>query len=163
MSRKIKKGIIIISVAFVLYNILWVFYVNYRYNPFCERFEKGSNIFRKDGFTFYVDKPNYLSFTGNIAICEDVIVSYGQTEAYVADLVIWPKGLDQYEVGVSVGVTTVNVEEHAAHTEYINILLDENGGLKEYSAENALLLEDYKDKIDHLYELAFDMWGLRLF
>lgn len=164
LNKKRKIILFALCVIFFLYSAVWSAYVTYRYEPF--RKKLGSTVgcstsrLQSDGFTYSVSKPPFLSFTGNLHISEYIKVGDGQSEEMSADLLIWPCGINDYKVGIGIIKTTINYGEHSIQSICTDMMLDENMNLLDDTPENRALYEQNLDKIENLYHLAYEMWGI---
>ena len=93
--KKLKIIIAIIIGSLLIWNGIW--YINYKaYGRFTSGYLKSPVNYVKSGddFTYTVDPPSYLRFTGNFAITNNKELS----------LVIWPslfmKGKAEYGIGI---------------------------------------------------------------
>ena len=85
--RKLKTVLLVVVGLFVLYNLVWLFLVWNRYHGFTEGMRELYSyqtyvIDEKDGYTYNVKIPDYLSFTGNLGI--------QPYEGGDCALIIWP-------------------------------------------------------------------------
>ena len=100
----------------------------------------------KEGFSYSVKYPDYLSFTGNLAISMP-----SEDDDYFSDaLIIWPNLLKGYEYGL------ILYDEE--NNEYM-IEIDENKNPKD--SEYKEIVNDHKDNIDILFEKADEVWKLK--
>ncbi len=161
MPNKIwKKILFVFVIIFVLYNAVWSAYVTYRYRPFCKQLGIGMTRLEKDSYVYSVHKPPYLSFTGNLGISPYITISYDLPEATYADLLIWPRGINDYEIGVEIIKTTTDIDNLSSHSTCTQMMLDENMNLLDDTPENRELYEQNLDQIEDLYRLAYEMWGI---
>lgn len=165
MSKKIwKKILLALSILFVLYNAVWSVYVALRYEPFCKELGSevgtGMDYLQRNGYTYSVHKPPYLSFTGNLSITENIVYKAESSETITVDLTIWPRGIDDYEVGVGIVQTTINYGTHSINSICTQMMLDESLNLLDNTPENRKLYEENLDKIEKLYSLAYEIWGI---
>lgn len=161
---KWKKILLVLGILFVLYNAVWSAYVALRYEPLRKdlgtKVGVGATILQKDGYTYSVHNPPYLSFTGNLSITENIRYSEELSELTTADLTIWPYGLNNYEVGVGIVQTTIDLEAHSLNSICTQMMLDKNMNLLDDTPKNRKLYEENLDKIEKLYNLSYEMWGI---
>lgn len=164
--RKRITVLVVLAVLLFLYAALWTAYVAYRYEPFRKALGAGigasQDILQEDHFTYSVHKPKpvFLSFTGNISITENIVVSAGLPEQVTVDLLVWPRGFDSYEVGIGIVETTTDPTGHTSNSYSHDMMLDENMDLLDDTPENRKLYEENIDKIKNIYRLAYEMWGI---
>lgn len=159
-----RKPLFILSIAFYLYCSIWSANATFRYEPFCKKLGAGvggsMSRLEKDSFTYSVHKPPFLSFTGNLGISEHITISSDLPNVTSVDLLIWPRGINDYEVGVGIIETTINTDNQSSHSICTQMMLDENMNLLDDTPENRELYEQNLDKIENLYHLAYEMWGI---
>lgn len=169
---KRKKAVLLAAIIlFILYNVVWSAFAAFRFEPFRKRLGSdldigldkglGSGVSRieKDGYTYSVFKPAYLTFTGNLSISENMFVYvYDQPDEtyYNVVLIIWPRGINDYEVDVQI----TEFEPGSTVGVSWDMRLDENMNLLDDTAENIRLYEKNLDKIEEMYHLAYEMWGI---
>ena len=150
--KRFLKIILVILILFILINIIWFCWRAIKYNSYSKGMDKNTSysIFvpkylknDKEGFSYSVKYPDYLSFTGNLAISMP-------SEDYFSDsLIIWPN-LKGYEYGL------ILYDEE--NNEYM-IDVDENKNPKD--SEYKEIANDHKDNIDILFEKANEFWNLK--
>lgn len=96
----------------------------------------------KDGYTYNVKIPDYLSFTGNLGVQP----SGGGDSA----LIIWPGIFKETRYGVF--ITSDDGRSHAV------MLNEERMPLSDAPEQTKQLVEANKDKIDALFDKAYEMW-----
>lgn len=162
LNKKWKKILFTLSVIFFLYSAVWSAYVTYRYEPFRKKLGAtvgcSTSLLKRDGYTYSVSKPHFLSFTGNLHISEFITVGGNQSEKMYADLLIWPCGINDYKVGV--GIINTTTSQYSLHGVVTGMMLDKNMNLLDDTPENRALYEQNLDKIENLYHLAYEMWGI---
>lgn len=161
MKHKTTK-LIFFSILFLfwLYNTVWSVYVACRYTPFCEALGCKTAFVRcsqTDGnYNYHVKKPDYLSFTGNLAISE--VITAGEKKDRV-NIIIWPKGFHHYEVGAGVSYVVYDASGNLTMDGW-SMMLNEDMELLETDAHSKEIYEKYKDEIAILYDLAYQKWGI---
>ena len=166
MNRKMKIIIFELLAGFVLYNLVWSMYVTVTYRPFIDKLG-GVKRLETDEYTYSIKTPNYLSFTGNLSISENVKVYPNDEGINAGSIMIWPKFHNKFLVAFNVSKTTVNIETRNTHTDIIGIMLDQNkepdfsvpGVYKLYN-ENKELFDSSKEDIEKLYTEAYKTWGI---
>lgn len=105
VKRNIPKKIAVVIGIFVLLNLLWFCWRQIRYSAFTGGMEqtKISTLLvpryaakDSDGFDYSVKWPDYLSFTGNLAVG----FPGASDDPFTDGLIIWPKLFGGYEYGV---------------------------------------------------------------
>ena len=152
--KKFLKIILVILIVFILLNIVWFSWRAIKYNNYSKGMDKNTaySIFvpkylknDEEGFSYSVKYPDYLSFTGNLAISMP-----SEDYDYFSDsLIIWPN-LRGYEYGL------ILYDEE--NNEYM-IEVDESKKPKD--SEYKEILNDHKDNIDILFEKANKFWNLK--
>lgn len=164
LDKKWKKVLFVLGGIFILYSAIWSAYVTYRYEPFRKKLGTtvgvSKSYLQKDRYTYSVFKPHFLSFTGNLHISEYITVGDDHDETVSADLIIWPRGINDYEIGVGIITTTTYNNGHSTYSICTNMMLDKDMNLLDDTPENRALYEQNLDKIENLYHLAYDMWGI---
>ena len=161
LNKKWIKVLLAIGIIFFLYIEVWGTYVIFRYEPFRKKLGdtvgyKTSSL-EKDGYRYSVFKPHFLSFTGNLHIADK---SIRQNDEIYVDLIIWPCGINGYKVGVGIYRPTTYYSEYSSYRVVTNMMLDKNMNLLDDTPENRALYEQNLDKIENLYHLAYEMWGI---
>lgn len=126
--------------------------------PFCEAVGKddaGDYYCVKEGVSYYVAPPSYLSTTGNLAIGIPTI----RDGDNVVDMIIWRNVDGTFDVGIS--LDSYKVESNGTITcDSVKIELDEDMNLLEENEILQELLTENRDIIENYYKLAYDMWGI---
>ena len=153
--KKFLKIILVILIVFILLNIVWFSWRAIKYNNYSKGMDKNKSYSfsvpkylknDKEGFSYSVKYPDYLSFTGNLAISMP-----SEDDDYFSDaLIIWPNLLKGYEYGL------ILYDEE--NNEYM-IEIDENKNPKD--SEYKEIVNDHKDNIDILFEKANKFWNLK--
>ncbi len=167
MKNVIKKTLILIVIAFIIYNLVW--FVNYkRYIDFSNltgKDEFGNSLFIDDEkISYSVGFPHYLGFTGNLAICSlrnDKL----QNGDVMVDIIIWPLPFsDKCEIGISLEViedTTLDETGFNYTTDCIEIMVDKDlNPLEEYTDDQIALLEENRDTIVKYLDKADGLWEI---
>ncbi len=142
-----KNILILIIVAFVVLNISWFSITSIKYNKFVKDLPRFGPVHSygtlKDGYNYHVKKPDYLQYTGNLA------VSNSETGEL---LIIWPLIFGGYEYGI-------RVEQDGKRYEFY---VDEN--MKPIDKEDTYAvqaIEKNKSSIEALLSKANEMWQLK--
>lgn len=169
MKKKIAIVTGVLLGMFLIYNALW--FVNYKkYTGLGEKIDPSEQnndySMEKDGYTFAVFKPEYLSFKGNLSVSKNMLFSEDVKEADGIDLIIWPCFTGGYEVGVMIYHNTAVESEDAStiqiNSESIELELDKDGKLQtEYRYLEKEYLE-HKDEINKLLEICEEVWKINL-
>ncbi len=162
-KEKLSYLIFILILLFLLYCATWTAYMSFRYEPFRAGFPIGSNVVEEDGIVYGVYKHGFPTWTGNLTVGSKQKVDRSRPQEVGVSLLIWPRGLHDYEVAAwfwevvpdENGTLQVAVR-HVA-------MLDERMNLTD-SVENTLetrrLYEENRGKIEELYRLAYERWGI---
>ncbi|MCM3006848.1 hypothetical protein [Priestia koreensis] len=149
MLKKIsyKKWILIIIGIFLIWNLVWWVTTTVKYQKYVEAVPKdttGLNITQEDGYTYFVKKPGYLRFIGNLSV---------STNNKSASLIIWPKMIGGYKYGIRIQ------DDKQAYEVYLDKNMNPtNKFQKDKSIQNAL--EKNKAVIKTLFnktESKFDL------
>ena len=133
-----KKVKIVVAWLFTLlatWITVWFATNSIGYNKYTEPLDEmfGEKMLIKDGYTYAVKKPGYLSFEGNIAM----------TASNQEGLIMWPNLFGEDDYGITI---LVNDERY-------DLLLDKNmnliGNTNNCQSEN--VLNKNKEKIESLY------------
>lgn len=151
MKKRFKNKIVsvigVILLLFGLYNLIWYIIVSDKYNDFIVDMEeiypnRTYVINNKDGYTYNVKIPDYLSFTGNLGV--------HPYEGGDCGLIIWPGIFEETTYGVF--ITSDDGRTHAV------MLTEERMPLGDAPEQTKQLVEENKDKIDALFDRACEMW-----
>lgn len=151
MKKALKKGLLVITLLFVLYNIIWYTVVNSKYSHYTAGMEeiyahRTYALVSEDGYTYNVKFPSYLSFVGNLGI--------QKSEDSNCALIIWPKLHGEAEYGV-----LISSEDGSSY----GVMLTKDrlpiAGASDHSKQ---LVTAYQNEIGFLYEKADKMWNLDL-
>lgn len=149
----------LIFFAFV-YCAVWSNNVTSRYEPFCKALGKDVGIGRttaeKDGYMYSVHKPPFLSFTGNLSISENIVVKENRPAETYVNLCIWLRGMSRYEIEVML----IEFEDGSSNGTATQFLVDRHGNLLDDTSENRQLYETNREKIENIYRLSNEMWGI---
>lgn len=152
MKKKVIIGISAIIVGvFAIMNIVWLVGWKLKYDNFADGYtveETGEGMsinymLDEDGYTYDVNKPDYLSYKGSLSVSKSSTLS----------LIIWPGFASDTEYGL-----------FALEDGYIyNLSLTEDGELLEdgeyiYSSAEKKIHEKYKDDIAIFLEKAHNEW-----
>lgn len=165
--------LIIIILIFTTINLVWFFGMKNRFNKQTENMElvwnKVASDYRYqkeiDGYICKLSMPFYLSDNGfmsvstqdyKLKLSSDGVV-LNKDEFGIA-LFIWPQMFSGFEYGVSIyNLSSINQILIDANGSYIPSE-DENTELDEY---NSQLIDQYKEDIDSLLEVANKVWNLK--
>ncbi len=145
--RKLKTVLLVVVGLFVLYNLVWLFLVWNRYHGFTEGMRELYSyqtyvIDEKDGYTYNVKIPDYLSFTGNLGI-------HAYEDADCA-LIIWPGIFKETTYGAFVP-TPNGVSQ--------GVMLTADGMPEEDAPEQIKqLVAENRESLDMLFEKAREQW-----
>ena len=132
---------------FVIYNIVWACYVDIKYKPLLEPVRGDFNAFGtydSEDYNFNAKKPDYLSFTGNLA-ASDKDDNVG--------LIIWPLVSGKYKYGVILNYKVGN-ETHS-----YDIIVDRNMNPTEpLTGDEKNLYEKDKDEILKIFGKCKKIW-----
>lgn len=164
LNKKWIKVLLAIGIIFFLYIEVWSTYVAFRYEPFRKKLGDtvgyNTSSLTKDGYKYSIFKPHFLSFTGNLHIYEPADAGNGQNDEISVDLTIWPCGINDYKVMVGIFEPTTYYSKYSSYRVVTNIKLDKNMNLLDDTPEKRALYEQNLDKIENLYHLAYEMWGI---
>lgn len=148
MKKRGKKWIILLVIVglFALYNLVWLFLVWNTYHGFTEGMREHYSyqtyvIDEKDGYTYNVKIPDYLSFTGNLAI--------HPYEGGCA-LIIWPGIFKETTYGAFVPTKNGGSQ---------SVMLTADGMPEEDAPEQIKqLVAENRESLDMLFEKAREQW-----
>lgn len=145
-KKKVVLSIVIIIIAFALFNLFWYITTHKLYSQFTKGMEKIETYtyrFHDDDFGYIVSYPSYLHFnTGCLSITKGEDTS---------SLIIWPNYTKDYEFGVRVPYKG----------EFYEINMKSDGTAKNpYDQE---IIDANKEVIMELYKRAEDKWGKIIF
>lgn len=152
INAPILFGIILVG-AFVLWNLAWVINLSRNYIPYrnaLNKSESGAYILEDNGYTYSIKLPDYLSFTGNMAV--------GKIDSQDT-LIIWPSGIGEPVYGVRLSVTEDQRENVFSRYE---MYVDKNGELvaDKNSADALVIWEQKKESIREMLEACRNIWDL---
>lgn len=157
---KWKIPLFLLILFFFVYCAVWSDNVTSRYEPFCKALGKEVGASRtfaeKDGYSYSVHKPSFLSFTGNLSISENFVVKENQPAETYVNLCIWLRGISSYEMEVML------IEFEAGSTNGVasQFMVDRHGNLLDDTSENRRLYEENREKIENIYHLSYETWGI---
>lgn len=169
--KKYKKILILIGIIvgiFAIINLTWFVGIKSRYIELTKSFENSKDElmnYTKDinGYRYIVKDTGYLDNSGfaNVSIAKDVVVEIDDDGNEVTNdftkvtLYIWPEWFDGYTFGI--------VIDNGKKGYQINV--DKNGNYISYDKDNQeemkSILNDNRDEINKLFELADKMWNIR--
>ncbi|WP_422659872.1 hypothetical protein ACK8P5_04925 [Paenibacillus sp. EC2-1] len=140
--------IILVSILLLLFaawNIAWILLTNNRYEDFLKAVPKskfGNHIIRKDDYVYGVNRPTYLSFTGNLSV-------NNSKEGKL--LIIWPLMNGKYEYGIMIKKKDKVYQVHLNH---------DLTPIKKNSLIEQRIAEDLKLEVTELLKRAKLVWDL---
>lgn len=146
MKRK-KKGWRIalgLVAGFLLLNLVWYGVTTVQYKPFLAAVPEhvtGVHAMTKDGLSYNVKTPDYLSYVGNLAVSDDKAGIW---------LIIWPTLFGDDEYGVRIQDKQTGYE----------LMVNDQLKLLEPDAELQAILDQNKPKITRLVEQAKTVFPL---
>lgn len=157
---KWKMPFIFLILFFFVYCAVWSDNVTSRYEPYCKALGKDVGVGRtaaeKDGYMYSVHKPPFLSFTGNLSISENLVVKENQPAETYVNLCIWLRGIRRYEIEVML----IEFEAGSSNGVATQFMVDRHGDLLDDTSENRRLYEKNRKKIEKIYRLSYEMWGI---
>lgn len=144
-----KRIFIFIVLVFAALNISWFLITTIKYNKFVKAVPKdrdGVYSLLKDGYNYHVKKPDYLHYTGNLAISTRSASNKGEL------LIIWPLISGGYEYGFS-------IQENG---EAYELYVDKN--MKPIDTTDTYVIqkfEEHKVGLEVLFSRANKMWQLK--
>lgn len=168
-SKLVFTMLIIIAALFAILNIVWLIFVQVKYHSYEKAIgydEERQRYYYKDqdDYVYSVGMPNYLSFTGNLAITPVINIDENgkATDKERIDLIIWPTVFGKYEYGVSIQLLDdSNTESAVKYTTY-EIMLDENKKpIENLNEKEQKIFEENQGKIDLIYQKAKAMWNIQ--
>lgn len=163
MKQKRKIGIIkylliVLLLAFVVYNVFWYICI---YKPYTSLGEMIGE--KKDGYywhvedkiSYYVAPPSYLDTTGNLAIGPATIRDGDDA----VQIIIWRNIDGTFRVGVSLETYEVK-SDGTVKCDSAKFEMDEEMNLFESNESVEALLEENRDIIEEYFDLAYDKWGI---
>ncbi|AVD54719.1 MULTISPECIES: hypothetical protein [Heyndrickxia] len=150
MKRKfrLKYIFIIVITLFVLWNLCWFTITTIQYHKYVKAVPKnkwGTHAIRKGNYTYSVKKPDYLSFTGNLAVSRE------DQKDKMEDLIIWPTMTGGYKYGVRLQ------ENGEAYEIYVNEKLEPVD--KSDAIAKKVIMEN-KEDLKTLFSNANKVWDL---
>lgn len=142
--------------AFAVFNVVWFAYRQIRYSPFTENVPEihGVYLTSKDGISYSVSKPSYLTFTGNLALTD---------EKTTEGLLIWPEFPSGYKYAAVIEARTEK-ENGREIPVLAHIMIDENGNWiddsENYGKKEREIFEEKQEEIKEWLRLANEMWNL---
>ena len=149
MKKRSKKWIILLVLVgmFAIYNLVWGLIVWNTYHGFIEGMEEIYShqtyvINERDGYTYNVKLPDYLSFTGNLGIQP---YQFGDCA-----LIIWPGIFKETTFGA-----LIPDKDSKGHM----VMLTADGMPEENASEQIKqLVSENQEKLDTLFEKAREQW-----
>lgn len=162
--KKLLVVFVVIIFAFAAINLGWFFGVKNEYIRQTENMDKvWDNIserwqYEKEtaGYSCVLKMPTYLTNNGFLSVSPDPNVSQSEAAQTSVTLFIWPKGLGRFKYGVILfDFTNMNQIYINSDGSYIP---SEDGNI-ELDQRNAALIEENREKINGLLEIANDVWS----
>jgi hypothetical protein len=155
-SKAIKISIIVGVGIFLSFTLLWFIVMNLKYSRFTDRVKKneaGLHYYvTETGRAFYVKKPNFLSFTGNLVVSNYVKEEEkNKDEIYLGEvrLFIWPSFFtNNFKYGVII------IDENKKY------FIDLDKEMKAIDSNYNDLISKYSREISDLFYSANTMWGI---
>lgn len=144
-SKKLYIIITVIILLFGVYNLIWYYVTQSKYDNFSEKMDEfvknRSYVLNPgDGYVYNVKYPDYLTFTGNLGVSD---------EKNEISLIIWPSlfnGENEY------GVRIIDEDES------YEIMVDKD--MKAEDSEIEDIVNKYQDEIQILFHKADEKWGI---
>ncbi|MDW7617788.1 hypothetical protein SC499_24720 [Peribacillus simplex] len=141
----IKTILILIISIFAVLNLSWFLVTTFKYDGFVEPIPKnkwGLHFIKKDNYVYSVKKPDYLYYTGNLAV--------DNTEKQTS-LLIWPLISGGYKYGFRLQ------EEGEAYEIYVDKNMEPTN--KDKGDPDAVQkVEEHKAELEELFSKANEMW-----
>lgn len=143
----VKTILLLIISIFIVLNISWFLITTIKYDKYIEPIPKnewGFHFIKKDGYIYSVKKPDYLYYTGNLAV---------DNTKKQTSLIIWPLIKGGYIYGFRLQ------EEGQAYEIYIDKNMkptDKDKG----DPVSIQKVEEHKADLQELFSKANEMWGL---
>lgn len=147
-KRKWITVLLIFILLFIIWNLVWYFVVATTYDQFTKNILKDQHddyFLEEDGYSYYVSKPHYLSWTGNL-----VITNLESDNS----IIIWPSVFDDnLEYGA-----LVHVGDNGEAS--VGITVDEKLIPIESDSESEKIINDNKSELESLMSEAKSFWKL---
>lgn len=171
-NSKIYKRILIIigiiALIFLIINLIWFVGVKSRYLDLTKNFNNSKNELNNyvkeiDGYRYIVKDTGYLGNSGfaTVSIAEDIITELDDkgneipNSKKIVTLYIWPEWFEGYTYRIDIDDGNVwyqiNVDYKGTYIPYEN---EDTDQLK-------AVLEDNREEINKLFDLADNMWDIR--
>ncbi|WP_461205842.1 hypothetical protein [Clostridium sp. DL1XJH146] len=142
-----KRILLFIILVFVVLNLSWFLITTLKYNKYIKAVPKNEfglyGIKKEDGYTYSVKKPDYLHYTGNLAVSN---MEKGEL------LIVWPLIFGGYKYGFSIQYAEGAYE----------IYVDENmKPINEDDMDAIQEIEKHKDELEELFSKENEMWQLK--
>lgn len=145
----VTNVLILMASIFLILNLSWFLITTIKYHEFIEPIPKnkyGLHFIKKDGSMYSVKKPDYLHYTGNLAV--------DNTQKQTS-LIIWPLINGGYKYGF-------RVQESESQTAY-EIYVDENLKPTDKDKDDPTSIQkvtEHKAELEDLFIKANKMWNL---
>ncbi|MBA4538844.1 hypothetical protein H1Z61_17380 [Bacillus aquiflavi] len=151
--KKYKKIIVALTILIVLYNISWFSVYFFKYHSYTKNFpitENGKYLLEKDGYYFSVKKPDYLSYTGNLAITN---------KTNDLSIIIWPLLTKGYEYGLQMTSDDQTIY-HIIVDSDLKYVDDKNSKFIDKTVANKII-KDNKTEIEAMVSKAHNIWNIK--
>lgn len=144
-SKKLYITVTVIILLFGVYNIIWYFTTQSKYDNFSKKMDevvKNSSYVLNTGdeYVYNVKYPDYLTFTGNLGVSD---------EKNEISLIIWPSlfnGENEYRLRI--------IDEDESY----EIVVDKD--MKAEDSESEDIINKYQNEIQILFHKADEKWGI---
>lgn len=169
-NKKYKIILIVIGIIvgiFAIINLVWFVGVKSRYIELTKSFDNSKNelgnyVKETDGYRYIVKDTGYLSNSGflSVSIAKDIIEIDDDGNEIASDFIkvtlfIWPEWFSGYTYGIDI--------DYGDYFYQINV--EKDGNYIPYENENQeklkSMLDDNRDEINKLFNLADKMWDIR--
>jgi len=142
-----KKMTIALIAVLAAWNLLWFLITTVQYHTFIAVVPKDRSglhyLKNEDGFSYYVKKPDYLSFSGNLGVLNEPM-----QEA----LIIWPRLFGGYQYGFRLQ------KDGKAYEIYVNEQMEPLDGSDPTAVQK---IEEYQTELTGLFSRANALWNLK--
>ena len=170
-NKKYKIILIVIGIIvgiFAIINLVWFVGVKSRYIELTKSFDNSKNelgnyVKETEGYRYIVKDTGYLSNSGflSVSIAKDIVIEIDDDGNEIASdfikvtLFIWPEWFSGYTYGIDI--------DYGDYFYQINV--EKDGNYIPYENENQeklkSMLDDNRDEINKLFNLADKMWDIR--
>lgn len=171
-KKKLNALALIIFTIFILINAFWIITMYIPYSGYISKVDKEKTeigtIYEKyiDEYNFKVSPTPYLGYDAFLSVSQDYNVTLDENGNIISSdtnisLFIWPN----IWTGNEYGIMFLNEAEGI----FIQVMIDENGNYlqgnsinEEYNAEVEKYLEENRDEVSKLLQMAKNTWGLNV-